>query len=143
MTCANCAANIERVVKKMEGVAEVNVNFASEKASISFDPQKVELHDLVEKIEKSGYNVGSAKVEFPVTGMTCANCAMNIERTLNKKVPGVLAATVHSASQRSAALRSGTPAGRYGRGHRKGGIWRCYAGRGARCGGCRTTGAGC
>jgi Cu+-exporting ATPase len=101
MTCANCAANIERVVKKMEGVAEVNVNFASEKASISFDPQKVELHDLVEKIEKSGYNVGSAKVEFPVTGMTCANCAMNIERTLNKKVPGVLAATVNFASERA------------------------------------------
>ena len=101
MTCANCAANIERGVKKMDGVTDVNVNFASEKASISFDPQKLALHDLVEKIEKSGYNVGSAKVEFPVTGMTCANCAMNIERTLNKKVPGVLAATVNFASERA------------------------------------------
>ncbi len=101
MTCANCAANIERGVKKMEGVADVNVNFASEKASISFDPQKIALRDLVGKIEKTGFNVGSATVEFPVTGMTCANCAMNIERTLNKKVPGVLTATVNFASERA------------------------------------------
>ena len=102
MTCANCAANIERGVKKLDGVGEVNVNFASEKASISFDPKKIGFHDLVEKIRKSGFNVGSTKTEFPVTGMTCANCAMNIERTLNKKVPGVLSATVNFASERAA-----------------------------------------
>lgn len=101
MTCANCAANIERGVKKMDGVADVNVNFASEKASVSFDPQKIALSDLVGKIEKTGFNVGSATAEFPVTGMTCANCAMNIERTLNKKVPGVLTATVNFASERA------------------------------------------
>ena len=36
MTCANCAANIERVVKKLEGVAEANVNFAAESAAVSY-----------------------------------------------------------------------------------------------------------
>ena len=100
MTCANCAANIERSVKKLDGVAEVNVNFASEKAAVAFDPQKLGVEDLVKKIEKTGYGIGTAKIEFPVTGMTCANCAMNIERTLNKKVPGVLAAAVNFASER-------------------------------------------
>jgi Cu+-exporting ATPase len=39
-------------------------------------------------------------VNIPVTGMTCANCAMTIERTLNKKVPGVLSASVNFASER-------------------------------------------
>ena len=101
MTCANCAANIERGVKKLDGVAEVNVNFASEKAAVAFDPQKLGVEDLVKKIEKTGYGIGTAKIEFPVTGMTCANCAMNIERTLNKKVPGVLAAAVNFASERA------------------------------------------
>lgn len=101
MTCANCAANIERGVKRLDGVAEVNVNFASEKASISFDPHKLELNDVVEQIVKSGFSVGRAKVEFPVTGMTCANCAMNIERALAKKVPGVLSAAVNFASERA------------------------------------------
>ncbi|MFZ0611891.1 MAG: heavy metal translocating P-type ATPase [Desulfobacterales bacterium] len=100
MTCANCAANIERGVKKLDGVKEVNVNFASEKAAVAFDPQQIAIKDLIAKIEKTGYGIGTARVEFPVTGMTCANCAMNIERTLNKKVPGVLAAAVNFASER-------------------------------------------
>jgi Cu+-exporting ATPase len=100
MTCANCAANIERGVKKLKGVADASVNFAAEKAAISFDSQRLRLRDVVEKIHKSGYGVTTTKVEMPVTGMTCANCAANIERTLNKKVPGVLSASVNFASER-------------------------------------------
>jgi Cu+-exporting ATPase len=101
MTCANCAANIERGVKKLDGVADVNVNFASEKVAVAYDPQKLGVEDLVDKIKKTGYGIGTAKIEFPVTGMTCANCAMNIERALIKKVPGVLAAAVNFASERA------------------------------------------
>ena len=33
MTCVNCAANLERAVKKIPGVSEVNVNFATERAA--------------------------------------------------------------------------------------------------------------
>ena len=40
------------------------------------------------------------RIDFPVTGMSCANCAMNIERTLNRKVPGVARASVNFASER-------------------------------------------
>jgi len=40
------------------------------------------------------------KITLPVTGMTCANCALNIERTLNKKVPGVVNASVNFATER-------------------------------------------
>jgi len=42
----------------------------------------------------------TATIEFPVTGMTCANCAMNIERTLIRKVPGITKASVNFASER-------------------------------------------
>ncbi|MCP4626838.1 MAG: copper-translocating P-type ATPase [bacterium] len=100
MTCANCAANIERVVKKLNGVAEANVNFAAESAAVSFDPRQLQLRDVVEKINKTGFGVTTAKVEMPVTGMTCANCAANIERTLNKKTSGVVNAAVNFASER-------------------------------------------
>jgi len=100
MTCANCAANIERAVKKLDGVADASVNFAAENAAVSFDPHQVQLQEVVEKITKSGYGVTTAKVEMPVTGMTCANCAANIERTLNKRVSGVLNASVNFASER-------------------------------------------
>ncbi|MCD4723115.1 MAG: heavy metal translocating P-type ATPase [Desulfobacula sp.] len=39
-------------------------------------------------------------LNLPITGMSCANCAANIERTLNKKVEGVVSASVNFASQR-------------------------------------------
>jgi Cu+-exporting ATPase len=88
MSCANCATSIERVVKKLPGVNEARVNFATEQASVSYDPEKVQMQNLLEKIRDAGYGVAKASVEIPVTGMTCANCAMTIERTLKKKVRG-------------------------------------------------------
>jgi len=101
MTCANCAMNIEHSVKKLEGVEDTNVNFASEQATISFDPKQLHLKDVVQNIHDSGYNVATANVELPVTGMTCANCAMSIERALNKKVQGVVNASVNFAMERA------------------------------------------
>jgi len=102
MTCANCAANIERGVKKLKGVADASVNFAAENAAITIDPKLLKLGDVVEKIQASGYGVTTAKVEMPVTGMTCANCAANIERALNKKTAGVVTAAVNFATERVA-----------------------------------------
>ncbi len=101
MTCANCAANIERGLKKLGGVADANVNFASEKASVRFDPDAIPMEEILERIDKLGYGVAKTKIEIPVTGMTCTNCAANIERTLNKKVSGVVDASVSFASERA------------------------------------------
>ncbi len=101
MTCANCAMNIERGLTKLPGVDEANVNFAAEQASVIFDPKSASPQDLVDKVEGLGFKVTMAHVDFPVTGMTCANCAMNIERTLNKKVPGVVGAAVNFAAERA------------------------------------------
>ncbi|MDY6789994.1 MAG: heavy metal translocating P-type ATPase [Thermodesulfobacteriota bacterium] len=100
MSCANCVLNIERNVLKLEGVEDANVNFAAEQAAVSFDPEQINIKDVVGKIESVGYHVATTKVELSVTGMTCANCAMNIERTLNKKVPGVVNAFVNFANQK-------------------------------------------
>jgi Cu+-exporting ATPase len=101
MHCANCALTIERSVKKLPGVKSASVNFATEEASLSFDPDQVQVEKLVEKIQDAGYGVAKATVDIPVTGMTCANCAMTIERTLKKKVPGVVKASVNFASERA------------------------------------------
>lgn len=101
MTCASCAMNIERGVKKLSGIQSAAVNFAAENATISFDSQDVSIRNIIENIQRSGFSVSTARAEFPVRGMTCANCAMNIERTLNKKVHGVLKASVNFASERA------------------------------------------
>ncbi len=99
MTCANCALNIERTVKKLPGVKDARVNFASEEATVVFDKSQVQVKDVVEKIKDAGYGIATATLELPITGMTCANCAAAVERTLNKKVPGVVKASVNFASE--------------------------------------------
>ncbi len=103
MTCTNCALNIERGLKKNEGVIKGTVNFATEKASILFDTEKTDLRSIVENIRKSGYDVATAKVDLPITGMTCANCALTAEKSVNTNVAGVLSASVNFATERLAA----------------------------------------
>ena len=99
MTCANCAMNIERSLKKVVGVSAVAVNFASEQASVTYDDGTLGISEIVDAVTKAGYAVLPAKVDLPVRGMTCANCAMTIERTLKKKVPGVIDASVNFATE--------------------------------------------
>lgn len=101
MSCANCAANIERALNKKEGVTDAGVNFASETAAIQFNPQAISVKEVVQAIKSAGFNVATATVELPITGMHCANCSANIERQLNKKVPGVVSAQVNFATERA------------------------------------------
>ena len=41
MTCANCVGTIERGLRKLDGVEVANVNLASERASVEFDPTRL------------------------------------------------------------------------------------------------------
>jgi P-type Cu+ transporter len=55
MTCANCAMNIERALKKVPGVTNASVNFASERVSIDYQPKTVTIDGMIAAIEKAGY----------------------------------------------------------------------------------------
>jgi Cu+-exporting ATPase len=101
MTCAHCAMTIEKALGKLSGIREANVNLATEQATVTFDTEQIQLSRIVAGIEKAGYHVPSAQSEFPVSGMTCTNCAMNIEKALQKNVPGVVKASVNFASERA------------------------------------------
>ena len=101
MTCANCAANIERALKKLDGISDVNVNFASETAVVSFDSGQLTVDDIVRQIQNAGYGVVTRKTELLLSGMSCANCAATVERILNTKVPGVVDAAVNFAAERA------------------------------------------
>ncbi|MBA3012663.1 MAG: copper-translocating P-type ATPase [Desulfobacula sp.] len=100
MSCVNCAANIHKTLERLGGIASVNVNFAAEQAVVTFDPDKICLNQIREKIADLGFKVVLAEHEMPVTGMSCANCAASIERTLNKEVSGVVTASVNFATER-------------------------------------------
>ncbi|MDY7076638.1 MAG: heavy metal translocating P-type ATPase [Chloroflexota bacterium] len=101
MTCANCAFTVERSLKKADGVSGTAVNFATEQATVIFDPALLKPADLVQRVQDAGYGVVTAKVELPITGMTCANCVATVERTLNRKVDGVVQANVNLATERA------------------------------------------
>lgn len=65
MTCANCSNTIERNLKKLKGMAQVNVNFAAEKASCQFDSSLLKETDIIKKIESVGFGVAPDKTEKP------------------------------------------------------------------------------
>ena len=62
MSCAACARTIEKAVGKLEGVKRSSVNFATEKATIQYDPQKVRLSEIKDAITKAGYKPLDAQV---------------------------------------------------------------------------------
>ncbi|KKI93425.1 ATPase P [Bacillus sp. SA1-12] len=96
MTCAACANRIEKGLKRMEGVEEANVNFALEKATITYDPNQVEVDQFFRKVNDLGYGVAMEKTELSIIGMTCAACANHIEKGLNR-LDGVVKASVNFA----------------------------------------------
>ena len=55
MTCASCAARIERKLNKLEGVT-ASVNYATEKAAVDFDPAQVSPQELLDAVEQVGYS---------------------------------------------------------------------------------------
>ena len=55
MTCAACARRVEKAIGKLEGVESSSVNFATEKATVAYDPGKVRLSAIKSAIEKAGY----------------------------------------------------------------------------------------
>ena len=57
MTCASCVKAVERAVKKLDGVESVQVNLATEKATISYEVGKVKMYEIKNAIEKAGFKV--------------------------------------------------------------------------------------
>ncbi len=100
MTCTTCAATIEKGLLETPGVDQAKVSFASEKATVEYDPQMVSPVKIKGKIAELGYKAATQKSIFPVGGMTCASCVARVEQAL-KSVPGVISADVNLASEKA------------------------------------------
>jgi Cu+-exporting ATPase len=88
MSCAACAARIEKGLKQMEGVQSANVNLAMERATIEFDDTLVQPEQFEQLIKKLGYEpiaekaADTGQADLKVSGMTCAACSARIEKKL-------------------------------------------------------------
>ena len=100
MTCAACVARVEKKLGGVDGVASASVNLATERAKVSFDPEKTNVKTLLDTVERTGYTPVVEEASFGVTGMTCANCSSRVERKLSK-TEGVVDASVNLATERA------------------------------------------
>ncbi len=94
MTCASCVSHVENALKELPGTSNVVVNLATNKANLSYDPQRVKLDDMRRAVEDVGYAVPTAELTLDVRGMTCASCVSHVEGALNE-LDGVTASTVN------------------------------------------------
>ena len=100
MTCAACAARIEKTLSPLNGVKSASVNLAAEKLSIEFDENVITTKDIEEKIKKIGYTTSpdnEKEISLKIGGMSCAACANRVEKSLSS-LEGVDTANVNFAN---------------------------------------------
>jgi len=93
----HCALIVDRGLGKLQGVKNHRVDFNNEKAVLELDEMKTPLHEVVRTVRDLGYGVVTTKKEFPITGMSCASCAVSVESIL-KSQKGVVQAAVNFAN---------------------------------------------
>ena len=105
MSCASCAQSIEKALKEHTGVEQANVNFASEKAYLTYDPKVTNKQELIDTVRATGYDASleTKKTILRIGGMTCASCAQTIENAL-KKTEGIVEANVNLASEKAVVV---------------------------------------
>lgn len=106
MTCAACSGAVEKALKQVNGVEQVEVNLLRARAQVSYAEPTITAEELVDEIESIGLdasilNVTTAepavasvpptrRIELSVEGMTCAACSGAVERALRNAHSGVL-----------------------------------------------------
>uniref|UniRef100_A0A8B9SBT0 Copper-transporting ATPase 1 n=1 Tax=Apteryx owenii TaxID=8824 RepID=A0A8B9SBT0_APTOW len=92
MTCASCVANIERNLRREDGIHSILVALMAGKAEVRYNPAITHPSAIAELIRELGFGAtvmencdeGDGILELVVRGMTCASCVHKIESTLMK-----------------------------------------------------------
>lgn len=101
MHCASCAQAIDKSLKKVEGIENSNVSYASKEALIEFDEEKVGMEDISKAVESAGYRLAEGeKVDMPIEGMTCASCTQAVKKAL-EKLNGVISVNVNLTTEKA------------------------------------------
>src|SRR5512138_2631541 len=100
MTCANCVATVERNLKKMDGVKTAVVNLSSERATVDFEPAKLQLTDMIARVNRAGYGVATGEADLIIKRLSDDNDARRLERALTG-LEGVLEAQVNYTTEKA------------------------------------------
>lgn len=103
MTCASCAAAVQRTVSKIEGVSRAEVNLSTEKLTVELS-KDVDFSTLKQAVEKAGYGLVEPtqirQINLDIEGMTCASCSAAVERAI-KKQSGVQSVSVNLTTNKA------------------------------------------
>jgi Cd2+/Zn2+-exporting ATPase len=112
MDCADCARNIEKALLRLKGVPHAEVNFATSKLFVEYEPALLDVDGVVSSIKGIGYGVkrekgGRESLSFRLSGMDSSDEEVQIEREV-RKVPGVEEVRVDFLSRRMEISYKGT-----------------------------------
>src|SRR5438445_13630571 len=82
MTCASCVRHVEKALRRVDGVASVTVNLATEKATVAFDPGTATLPALKASVERAGYGLLTDRATLPAEAGDAAAEAAEHTRAL-------------------------------------------------------------
>ncbi len=87
MTCASCAARIEKVLSSQEDITTVSVNLAAETLEVEWDEAKLSLDDIAGRVAGLGFELeipsSEVTLDLEIKGMTCASCSARIEKVIS------------------------------------------------------------
>ena len=101
MYCAQCAVNIERALVQRDGIVSALVNYATERATATYDPTRITAAAMVEAVTVAGYRIPRRTETFHVSDLLYATSAATVQRVLSR-IRGVVqvSADVGSGSVR-------------------------------------------
>jgi len=108
MHCASCVSRVEKSLNELKGVNEANVNFATEKAFVSFNPEVTSTELIGKAVKDAGYEpiipreerASTTEVELKVIGMDSPHCAGVVSKAL-VDLPGVGKQEVNFANEKA------------------------------------------
>ncbi|TKR27634.1 heavy metal translocating P-type ATPase [Natronomonas salsuginis] len=97
MHCSTCSETVADAVESLDGVVDASVNYATDEATVEYDPTDVPLSEIYTAIEESGYDPRRETRTIAVSGMHCSTCSKTVSDAL-AELPGVLRADVNYAT---------------------------------------------
>ena len=102
MSCASCAARIEKEIGKLPGVTSAVVNFATEELTAVCEGKSLSAETIAQRVQDLGYGAVVAEppgeITFAVRGLHCASCVATLEKKLLAD-PAITTAIVNLASE--------------------------------------------
>ncbi len=118
LDCADCAAKVEKAVKRIPGVTNATITFPTGRLNVDYDPQQTGITQVIDKVKKLGYEAReeekkleeilevSKTTDFCIIGMDCADCAAKLEKRISK-VPGVKNTQVNFGASKMTVTHNG------------------------------------